>query len=213
MKKITIRNGLIATLALLSLVALPVTASVHTAHAEKEKETETEETSTTQEDRTTAIETEKKSTTQEDRTKADEKKEEVKTRLAETKLKVCQTREKVITNIMSRVSTRGQKQVDLFTKIADRTKAFYVEKGKTLSNYDSLVANVNSKKTAAQSAVDAVKSTSTEFKCDGTDPKGVAATFKGGLKAQDEALKAYKTAVKDLIVGVKSVQSPEGDNQ
>jgi hypothetical protein len=131
---------------------------------------------------------------------------EAQTRLTDAQLRVCQRHEVVITNIMARISQRGQKQLDLFTTIAERTETFYVNKGKTLSNYDTLVADVNAKKVDAQTAVDATKTVGAEFKCDGTDPKGVATAFKEDLKNQIDALKAYKTAVKNLIVGVKSVQ-------
>lgn len=127
-------------------------------------------------------------------------------RLDATKLKVCQLREKAIDNIMARIGDRGQKQLDLFTTIATRVETFYTTKGKTLSNYDALVADVNAKKAAAQTAVDTVKADKANFKCDGTDPQGAAATFKADLKLEISALKAYRTSVKNLIVGVKSVQ-------
>ena len=129
-----------------------------------------------------------------------------KTKLAEAKLRVCQKREKAITNVMGRIVTRGQKQLDLFSSIATRTEAFYADKGKTLSNYDTLVADVTAKKAAAQAAVDAIKANSVAFKCDGSDPKGASAVFKESLKTETTALKDYKTAVKNLIVGVKSAQ-------
>jgi hypothetical protein len=137
------------------------------------------------------------------------------TRLADAKLKACQNREKAINNIMSRIADRGQKQLDLFTSIAERTEKFYSDKGKTLSNYDALVANVTAKKDAAQTAVDSIKASSVTFKCDGTDPKGAAQTFKDSLKSEIEALKAYRSSIKDLIVGVKSVQgsTTSSDNQ
>lgn len=138
--------------------------------------------------------------------KAAEKKEAAQTKLSDAKLKSCQNREKAITNKMARISDRGQKQLDLFSSIAEKTEKFYADKGKTLSNYDVLVADVATQKAAAQTAVDAVKSTSIEFKCDGTDPKGAASSFKVALKSEIDALKAYKTSVKNLIVGVKSVQ-------
>lgn len=128
------------------------------------------------------------------------------TRLADARLKACQNREKAINNIMSRIADRGQKQLDLFSSIATRTETFYADKGKTLSNYDALVAEVNAKQAAAQTAVDAVKSSSVTFACDGTDPKGAASSFKAALKSEIAALKDYRTAVKNLIVGVKSVQ-------
>jgi len=128
------------------------------------------------------------------------------TRLEAAKLKACQNREKAINNIMARMAERGSKQLGVLNKIAERTMAFYVDKGKTLSNYEALVAAVNDKKAAAQAAVDDLKASSVGFKCDGSDPKGAAQSFKDKLKAEIAALKDYKTAVKNLIVGVKSVQ-------
>lgn len=78
-----------------------------------------------------------------------------------------------------------------------------------LANYAELVGEVEVKKEAAETEVNRLKDISVEFKCDGTDPKGVAAQFKENRVAQQTALKEYKTAVKNLIVGVKSVQSTE----
>lgn len=126
-------------------------------------------------------------------------------KLSDAKLRACQNREKAINNIMSRIANRGEKQIDVFNKIATRVEKFYADKNLSLSNYDALIADVNAKKTAANDAVDAVKSSSVSFKCDGTDPKGAAQAFQGKLKNEVAALKAYKTSVKNLIVGVKSV--------
>ena len=128
------------------------------------------------------------------------------TKLAAAKLKACQKRETAINNVMSRIADRGQKQLDLFTTIATKTETFYTDKGKTLTNYDALLADVTGKQAAAQTAVDAVKASSVTFKCDGTDPKGAVSSFKEALKSEISALKDYKTSVKNLIVGVKSVQ-------
>lgn len=138
--------------------------------------------------------------------KATDAKANVQTRLTDARLKACQNREKVITNIMSRISDRGQKQLDLFSSIANKTEAFYAEKGKTIATYDTLVADVAAQKTTAEATIATIASTSTTFKCDGTDPKGVVSSFKDSLKAEIAALKDYKTAVKNLIVGVKSAQ-------
>ena len=128
------------------------------------------------------------------------------TKLAGAELKACQNREKAINNILARISDRGQKQLDLFTTIATRTETFYTDKGKTLSNYNALVADVTAKKAAAQTEVDTIKADSITFKCDGTDPKGAVSSFKDALKSEIAALQAYRTSVKNLIVGVKSVQ-------
>lgn len=188
MKKAFFNRGLLIGITILGLSsAVPAVTQALPAHAE-EAQTSAEERQATA------------------RTDVEELKATAQTRLADAKLKMCQSREKVITNIMTRLGDRGQKQVDLFSTIAERIKTFYADKGKTLTNYDTLTADVTAKKVFAQTTVDTVKSTAPEFKCDGTDPKGIAATFKDNLKSEIEALNAYKTSVKNLIVGVRSIQ-------
>ena len=140
-------------------------------------------------------------------TTATEKQAAAQVTQTENRLKACQRHEQNIDATMSRIATRGDRQLDVFTKIADRTEAFYVKQGKTLSNYAALVADVSAKKTAALAAAAQIKANATAFKCDGVADKGEGAAFKTALKSEIAALKAYKTAVKNLIVGVKSVQS------
>jgi hypothetical protein len=129
------------------------------------------------------------------------------TRLDEAKLRLCEARAKNITNIMNRAITRGQNQVRLFGTITERVKAFYVNKAKTLANYDELVAAVDAAKVQAESDLEVLKTLT--FSCDSDDPKGEVAAFKAGLEEFRHSLKDYRTAVKDLIVGVKSVQGDE----
>lgn len=138
--------------------------------------------------------------------------EVAKGRLEENKLRICQTREDKINSHMDAIAERGQKKIDLFSTIAERVKSFYLSKGKVLANYDELVVAVDAKKATAQAAVDAVISSSVTFDCEGDDPKGMAGEFKDKVKAMNSALKEYKTAVKNLIVGVKSVQSTEDND-
>src|SRR3989344_2909178 len=138
--------------------------------------------------------------------------EQKKDKLKEDKLKICQGREDHISSSMTGAASRGEEKIALFSKIAERTEAFYVSKGKVLSNYADLVAAVNTAKAAAQAAVDTVTAGSDDFKCDGDNPKGTANLFKLNIQAMNDALKDYRTAVKNLIVGVKSVQATQGDS-
>ncbi len=115
-------------------------------------------------------------------------------RLTDGKLTSCQNRQKAITNILARIADRGQKQINLFSIITQRTESFYADRGETLANYDSLVVDVATKKAAAQAIVDTIKSTSTTFDCGDDNPKGVADSFKDSLKKEIEALKTYKAA-------------------
>jgi hypothetical protein len=132
-------------------------------------------------------------------------------KLQADKLKLCQAREKLINNTMDRVSKRGQKHVDDITKLTTRVENFYSKSGKTLSNYDGLVSDVNAKKVAAQAAVDKVKADQAGFKCDGNDPKGVASAFKDDVEAMETANKGYRTSAKNLIVGVRSALKGSSD--
>ena len=133
------------------------------------------------------------------------------THLADAKLKACQKRETAINNIMARTIDRSNKQIKVFDTIATRTEAFYTSKGKTLSGYAALVSAVSTAKAKATTDLAAMKTTA-DLKCDGTDPKGAASAFKTNLKLEIADLKAYKTAVKNLIVGVKSVQGTDSSS-
>lgn len=196
MQKTLVKQSLLAGAAIFALaVAAPVATLAQPARAQEFSETAQQQTTQIQQ------------RGEEAQVQSQERREAGQARLEAAKLKACQNREKAVQNIMARISDRGTKQLDVFTKISDRVQAFYAEKGNTLSNYDALVAEVNAKKEAAQAAVETVKNGSTEFRCDGDNPKAVADSFKENLQAMNAALKEYKTAVKDLIVGVKSVQS------
>lgn len=127
-------------------------------------------------------------------------------KLEASKLQLCKTRETEINNILSRISDRGTKQADVFDKIATRVKSFYVTKAKPLNNYEALVAQVDATKATVQSAVQKLSYSHITFSCDGDNPRSVISTFKENLLALNSALKDYRTAIKELIVGVKSVQ-------
>jgi hypothetical protein len=138
---------------------------------------------------------------------AREKVQTVKDRLAGRRLKACQAHRAAIQTIMTRAARRGDNHIALFSKITDRVEAFYQSKGKTLATYDQLVGAVAAKKVAAQTAVDAVKTADTTFDCSSDNPKAQVMVFRAEVKAEIAALKEYRTAAKNLIVGVKSVQS------
>jgi len=131
-------------------------------------------------------------------------------RLSKTKLDVCAKKTKHVNQVMNRVTERATAQLAVFSKISDRTQAFYLSKGKTVAGYDALVATAAAAKVKAETDIAALKATGA-FTCNSADPKGSVAAFKTKTKLVVTDLKAYKTAVKNLIVAVKSVQSAEGD--
>jgi len=125
-------------------------------------------------------------------------------RLETAKLKVCEARQAKVTSIMNRSITRAERQLALFTKISDRVKAFYVNKGYSLDTYAQLVTAVDAAKAVATTDLQTLKGLD-GFDCNSDDPKGDVAGFKLALDTVRGDLKDYRTAVKNLIVGVKSV--------
>lgn len=209
MKKTLLKHGLLAVIAVASVLAVaPLTVGAETtdtATNQASRDATMEHREAAQKDAEARREAAKVKAN-EIKAEAEARRTEAKSRLQDAKLRACEKRQTVISNIMKRISDRGQKQIDLFSGIAERTQAFYEKKDKTLANYDVLVADVAAKKAVAEEAVAMVTSQDTDFKCDGDNPKGVAAGFKDHHKHVIVALKEYKTSVKNLIVGVKSVQ-------
>lgn len=208
MKKTHIKQGALAVVAVMSLLVIaPLTVNAET-NADRE--------STVMHERHEAAHAEAEARREAAKAKTETAREETKARLSDTKLRVCQKHQASITNTMARISTRGEKQLDLFSRIAERTQTFYAKKGAVLSNYDALVADVAAKKEAARAAIAMIAEHSGSFECSSDDPKGSVTSFRDHQKQAIEALKEYKTSVKNLIVGVKSVQSvasSEGERQ
>ena len=75
----------------------------------------------------------------------------------------------------------------------------------------AIVAAVTATRQSAEAQVGATAQLGQAFTCGSEDPLGTAAAFKASLEMQKTAMKAYKTAVKNLIVGVKSAAIADAD--
>ena len=124
--------------------------------------------------------------------------------LVAAQLKACQNRENAVNTIIARINTRTKNQLTLFGTIATRVENFYIQNGNTLSNYSQLVADINSAETVANNDLATMTATSS-FSCTANNPKGIVTAFQGYLKTEINDLQNYRTAVKNLIVGVASV--------
>ncbi len=204
-KKTTIRRGLLSIVAVLTL-GLGVSATVSADDDANHTETTTQETTTSREEAAQKLR-EAKARLEAHRKEQAAKRAETKEHLSEAKKKVCENRKTVITKLMTKNAENAQKHFTQITTISERVQKFYTEKGKVLANYDELLAAVNEKKVAAQAAVEVLKDNTLVFDCSAENPKGTLQDFKQGINTKSTALKEYRTAVKNLIVGVKSVQS------
>ena len=133
-----------------------------------------------------------------------------KIRLEEAKLRVCQLREKHITNRSNQMIRHANRMVGVFGSIAARIQNYYLTKlvpqGKTLPNYDALVLDIQTNRNALSPLLAAVQTDAANFKCDGDNPKGQLDQFKTDMHAVIAGLKAYKKSVRNLIVAVASIR-------
>jgi hypothetical protein len=123
-----------------------------------------------------------------------------------SKLNYCKDHEQDINNILSRIVDRGRKQLVLYNSVSESTQSFYSHSAKKISNYNSLLSAVNNKKSTALVSVSSLEASSKLFSCDGSNPKAQLTEFKNELTAEINALTAYRSSVKDLVVAVRSAQ-------
>ena len=140
-----------------------------------------------------------------------------KTRLQDAKLKACQARENVIKNRSNSLGKLTDGMVNHFDQIVIRVEKYYTEKvvpsGKTVSNYDALLADIQTKKSAVSTALQKAKDDFKSFSCTEDDPKGVLTQFREDMQSVKQALKDYRTSIKNLIVAVHSVVGDENKDQ
>ena len=139
-----------------------------------------------------------------------------KTRLQDAKLKACQARENVIKNRSNSLGKLTDGMVNHFDQIVIRVEKYYTEKvvpsGKTVSNYDALLADIQTKKSAVSTALQKAKDDFKSFSCTEDDPKGVLTQFREDMQSVKQALKDYRTSIKNLIVAIHSVVGDENNN-
>ncbi len=139
-------------------------------------------------------------------------------KLDDAKLKMCQGKENGIKQRSSHLTQLVTTMEENFDRIEKRVEDYYnskvVPSGKTVSNYTSLVSDIQTNKAAVSTALTKAQADATAFSCSSDDPKGQLTQFRVDMQAVKEALKDYRTSIKNLIVAVHSVtgetnKSPE----
>ncbi len=132
-----------------------------------------------------------------------------KTKSEEGKMKSCQARENGIRKRSEHLTKMANNMLVKFDAIAQRVENYYTSKvvpgGKTVSNYDSLVSTIAVKKTAVQTALTSSQNDLASFNCTAGDPKGQMMQYKNDMKKVKDSLRDFRTAIKNLIVAVRSV--------
>ncbi|MBC7764337.1 hypothetical protein H7Y29_01350 [Microbacteriaceae bacterium] len=174
-------------------------STMMTRESEDQTETDSEQTTTSTSTRRTA-EVEKRRSELEMKIK--EVKAENKVRLDDTRKKVCENRTEKINSIIQKRSEQATNQLAVFKKISNRVQSFATTKNLTVENYDTLVATIAEKEAAAQAAIDVNKATT--FECASASSDNPSLLPRTTIEAVRNALKEYRTSIKNLIVNVKA---------
>jgi hypothetical protein len=123
--------------------------------------------------------------------------------------RACQAREAAVKKQLEQLVKLATNMQEVFDRHTQSVEDYYsntvLPSGKTVSNYTTLVNDISTKKTAVQAAVTKAQSDVAAFSCEGTNPKESVAIFRKDMQAVKQALKNYRTSVKNLVVAVHRV--------
>lgn len=123
--------------------------------------------------------------------------------------KGCQNREQSIQKRSNQLVRMATNMLEIFERIAQRVRTYYltvvVPSGQSLDEYSELLANIDLAKAAVENSLEEAATTASTFDCGSNDPKLQLQNFRQDMRGVKEALKIYRTAIKDLIVGVRSI--------
>lgn len=125
------------------------------------------------------------------------------------KQKACEEHIKVIKIRQSNIAKKSLAMQKRLDNISTLVQKYYTEKlipqGKIVSNYDVLVSNINTNKTALIPLIDKVKADSTGLSCDKDQQRTQFQTFKTDWQALLKGFGVYRQSVIDLLKAVKGV--------
>lgn len=137
-------------------------------------------------------------------------------RLERHRLTFCQNHEDEIKEKLGNLGDFVSRALGTFDAIASRVENFYTTKvapTHPISNYQALVSDIAAKRAAAVTALTNAQSDINGFVCTGANPKGQITQYRVDMQLVKQALKDYRTSIKNLIVAVKAEvegsESPE----
>ena len=124
------------------------------------------------------------------------------------KERACENRENAIKKRSDQLIRFTNNQFRVFTSIADRVKTYYTDivipSGVMVENYNDLVEEIANKQATVSAELDKATAEYKEFTCSSEKPGSQISAFRTGMQAVKQALKDYRTSIKNLIVAVRS---------
>jgi len=131
-------------------------------------------------------------------------------------LKACQNKEKSLQKRSDQLVKTTENMIENFDKIADHVKGYYTDTvipaGKTVANYDDLLAAIAEKKLAAKEDLAQAEVGIDDLNCESNSPKDLLTQFRTDMLVVKKDLQEYRAAINDLIVAVRSSTGTENSS-
>lgn len=131
----------------------------------------------------------------------EQRKTAVKQRLAGKRLAVCENRETRINQLLTRSAQNGQRQLGTIQRLEEGVKTFYSDRQLSAEGFEAAATVVDTKEADAIAALEVLKNL--EYDCATVDAERPAEVVSSLVHDRHEALKSYRTAVKDMLLVVK----------
>lgn len=118
------------------------------------------------------------------------------------RVKTCQNIQKAVNNKLKAFDNHADRYLTRLNGVFTKLQNFQSEKNLPVANYDTLVATATQKQTDATVAVEALKSLGSTLDCTSSDPAGLLASVKSGASDTRDALKDFRTALKNIVVAL-----------
>ncbi len=126
--------------------------------------------------------------------------------------KTCEHIQKAVNNKLSAFNNSADKYLtrldDVFTKLQD----YQSTNNLSVSDYDSLVTTATEQQSAATLAVQTLKDAGTTLDCTDSDPATMLTAAKNAASDARDALKAYRTSLKDIVVALAQSKDTATDD-
>jgi hypothetical protein len=136
------------------------------------------------------------------RTSLKERSAERETKQKEQMKAKCEMHKAHLDKLMANVETRSQRVYERITKISELIKKFYVKKELDVTEYDTLIADVDVKRATAKEHLDILLANS-GIDCEAESPREMVKEFRDDRKEKIEAMKAYRESVRKLLQAVR----------
>ena len=133
------------------------------------------------------------------------KRDKLKMKLADDKLKKCETVSKNISERTKKMMEKITEMEKKLTSIVNGVKEYYVKKNLNLSNYSTLVTAIDVKAAALEPLIATTTSDIAAFSCTGEGPHERLKLVDADVRAVLTALKEYRTETHTLIKAIKEL--------